>query len=371
MRRFAPIGLAVFLLLLAGWGSGIGFGDTPRVVCTVGCVLDVYPCIDPVTNRPASEGGSHCPSPGSGPGSTPEADSFSHGLATSVLRLVLGALALLICLWWWLNRDRVKVRPDAHDGRSEDRGELAVEGPAASVPDRDRPPNSDDGSSAKLKELSPVGPAGSTTPRSRLHRVAPIGVVLVVVVASALAGWPFMSSRSAEPSVSWGAPGFRGATAETTTVVTVTVGRPDCIYWDRTVPRSDTSWLAPPVVSYTPTAVTITLQPSDAFEHADRCWSTVNGRRVLGYILDVYDSVRVQLSEPLRGRALFDGSTSPPAARPYPTAAEVLAAKAEASAAAETARAEASAAARPPRLKRQRPRRPHRAPAASSAATRW
>jgi hypothetical protein len=56
--------------------------------------------------------------------------------------------------------------------------------------------------------------------------------------------------------------------------------------------------------------VTITLHESDSFDAA-KCAAS-------GF----YDywgiPVEVNLSEPLGGRALFDGSRSPPAARPYP-----------------------------------------------------
>ena len=153
------------------------------------------------------------------------------------------------------------------------------------------------------------------------------GVVLVAfVVVGALAGGLFVSSQSGpsfppERSVGWilydgfGPATFDPSKAETTTVVTVRVGVPSCQMGD--IPR-DSSWLAPPAVAYTTSAVTITLLTNDAFERT-RCFGTLNGRRVIGFILDSYTSVRVQLREPLRGRALFDGSTSPPKPRPYTT----------------------------------------------------
>lgn len=119
------------------------------------------------------------------------------------------------------------------------------------------------------------------------------------------------------PPVGWYSAGIYPASAQTATVVTVKAGIPTCIYWNMGRPRNDTSWLAPPTVAYTPSAVTITLRLSDAFDEIDGCSGTVSGRRPVGYILDIYAAVRVQLREPLGGRALFDGSTFPPAARPY------------------------------------------------------
>jgi hypothetical protein len=173
-------------------------------------------------------------------------------------------------------------------------------------------------------------PIGASAPRSGLRRIAPGVALVALVIVGALAGWLFVSSESAlslppERSVSWvlydgfGPATFDSSTAATTTSVTVRVGVPVCIYWNKSFPRGDTSWLAPPTVTYTPSAVTITVQTNDAFDAVKECGGTVNGRRSIGVVLDVYVSVRVQLSEPLGGRALFDGSTSPPAARPYKT----------------------------------------------------
>ena len=166
---------------------------------------------------------------------------------------------------------------------------------------------------------SATTPRTASAPRTGLRRVVP-GVVLVAfVVVGALAGGLFVSSQSGpsfppERSVGWGLT-LDPSTADTTTVVTVRVGVPSCLMGD--TPR-DSSWLAPPAITYTPSTVTITLLTNDAFEGTS-CFGTLNGRRVIGYVLDSYTSVRVQLREPLRGRALFDGSTSPPKPRPYTT----------------------------------------------------
>ena len=164
--------------------------------------------------------------------------------------------------------------------------------------------------------------------RTGLRRIAPGVVLIAFIIVGALAGWRFLQSESSrsfppERAVSWtlyagfGPTTFNPTTAQTTTVVKVLVGEPECSSRERTFPR-DLSWLAPPVVTYTPSAVTIALYTNDVFEAFKTCHGTLNGRRVVGVTLDVYRTVPVQLSQPLRGRALFDGSTDPAAPRPYP-----------------------------------------------------
>jgi hypothetical protein len=109
MRRFAPVGLAIFLLLLlTGCGPGIGLDDDLLPLCSVGCILDVYPCRDPVTN--ASEVGPHCPAQ--------PFDTVVHSLAWDALLLALAALALVVGAWWWLGRRPAKEPPDDDDGPS-------------------------------------------------------------------------------------------------------------------------------------------------------------------------------------------------------------------------------------------------------------
>jgi hypothetical protein len=72
---------------------------------------------------------------------------------------------------------------------------------------------------------------------------------------------------------------------------------------------ANSSWLTPDI-TYTPWSVMITLRIKDSYYQNRDC-----GR---GF----YDfwglPVAVPLQEPLGGRALFNGSTFPPAARPYP-----------------------------------------------------
>jgi hypothetical protein len=139
-----------------------------------------------------------------------------------------------------------------------------------------------------------------------------IGLALVgVVMLVAVAAWLLLPSSSVPPSrfVGWqlghgfGGPAFDPATAQTTTVIPVEVEWPAC--------APDGVWLATPAVTYTPVSVTIQLRMTDtaAAACADR---HVDGFHLSGTYLPV------QLSEPLGGRALFDGSSSPAAARPYP-----------------------------------------------------
>ena len=168
-----------------------------------------------------------------------------------------------------------------------------------------------------------------TTPRrvraaDGLRRVVP-GIVLVAfVVVGALAGGLFVSSQSGpsfppERSVGWilydgFGPAVSPTTAETPTVVTVRVGVPSCQMGD--TPR-DSSWLAPPAITYAASAVTITLLTVTS--QRTKCFGTLNGRLVIGYILDSYRSVRVQPQRTAQGPGAVDGSTSPPKPRPNTT----------------------------------------------------
>ncbi len=102
MRRLAPLGLAILLLLTAGSIWVLGVGSTPRPLCTVGCILDVYPCRDPVTGGPPVP---HCPEPAAG--------AATQSVAATTLTLALAALAALSLLWWWIDRGRPGPGPDA------------------------------------------------------------------------------------------------------------------------------------------------------------------------------------------------------------------------------------------------------------------
>jgi hypothetical protein len=72
---------------------------------------------------------------------------------------------------------------------------------------------------------------------------------------------------------------------------------------------ANSSWLQPDI-AYTAWSVTITMRIDDSYYQNAEC-----GRGFYDYW---GTPVAVPLSEPLGGRALFDGSTSPTAARPYP-----------------------------------------------------
>ena len=150
--------------------------------------------------------------------------------------------------------------------------------------------------------------------RTRLRRFVSIGLVLVgVVMLVAVAAWLFLPS-SVPPVrlVGWkldygyGGPAFDPATAQTTTVIPVEVEWPACVR-----DPGGLSWLATPVVTYTPVSATIQLRMTDTAA-ATCAASDVIGWYTSGLYLPVH------LSEPLGGRALFDGSSSPPAARLYP-----------------------------------------------------
>jgi len=155
--------------------------------------------------------------------------------------------------------------------------------------------------------------------RTGLHPIAIVGVMVLgaIVVGALVAVALPKSSFPPERTVGWKlnygymGPGFDPATAGTTTVVPVEVTRPVCA-------PNDLSWLGTPNISYASSAVTIQLRMSDAFDAA-KCTSVDKAGRlpVVGFYLSgIY--LAVQLKEPLAGRALLDGSMSPPAARPYP-----------------------------------------------------
>lgn len=116
MRRLAALGLAILLLLMAGSIWALGVGTPPRAQCTIGCILDVYPCRDPVTGGPPVV---HCPG-SAGPGSMLEADLLSRSTAATVLILALAGLGVLTFLWWWTDRGRPRPRPDGDDPPPDD-----------------------------------------------------------------------------------------------------------------------------------------------------------------------------------------------------------------------------------------------------------
>lgn len=86
---------------------------------------------------------------------------------------------------------------------------------------------------------------------------------------------------------------FDPATAQSTSVIPMVVDHPA---WTR-----ESTWLGEPAIAYTPWSVTITMHAREANpDPSCACW-VLSGMNAL-----------VQLSEPLGGRQLFDGSKSPP-----------------------------------------------------------
>jgi hypothetical protein len=128
-------------------------------------------------------------------------------------------------------------------------------------------------------------------------------IAIGVLSLAALGAWvlPPLAIQS-DRSVGWelghgfGGRKFDPATAQTTTTIPIVVDWPGCESGD---------WLAPPAIVYTPWSVTITMSTSDAFAAKNE---------PLGWCLSG-KYVRVQLSEPLGGRQLFDGSWFPAHAR--------------------------------------------------------
>jgi hypothetical protein len=161
-------------------------------------------------------------------------------------------------------------------------------------------------------------PSTASGPRTTLRRFAPVGlaVIGVVMLIGVLAAWTLLPSLSIPSSqvVGWkldygyNGPGFDPTT---TTVVPIEVNRPVCA-------PGDVSWLATPVIAYTPWAVIITMHMTDTFSESTKCVAHDRDSRLplVGNYLSG-DNYPVNLSEPLGGRVLFDGAKFPPAARPY------------------------------------------------------
>jgi hypothetical protein len=110
---------------------------------------------------------------------------------------------------------------------------------------------------------------------------------------------------------SW--PGLDPATAQALTVVGIEVHPPGC------APIEVGSWLAEPIITYTPWSVTITMHMKDTAPppptSSSPCPPHLDLPVLGGYRMG--NLYRVQLREPLGGRALLDGSSFPPQARPY------------------------------------------------------
>ena len=108
-------------------------------------------------------------------------------------------------------------------------------------------------------------------------------------------------------------PGIDSATAQAMTAVWIEVDPPGC------APIEVGPWLADPIVTYTPWSVTITMHMNDTAPPPLTSSSPCPPHQSLpvlgGYRMG--NAYHVQLREPLGGRALLDGSSFPPQARPY------------------------------------------------------
>ena len=148
---------------------------------------------------------------------------------------------------------------------------------------------------------------------ARRLATAAMGVLAIVLVVSLAV--PLVAPGLLIPSsrlLNWKlTSGTSGSRVQTTTVVGIEVEHPGC------TPTSGGSWLADPIVTYTPWSVTITMHMNDNPEFA-KCSSQQTPHEgslplVGGYLMGVL--VTVHLTEPLGGRALLDGSSFPPAER--------------------------------------------------------
>lgn len=103
---------------------------------------------------------------------------------------------------------------------------------------------------------------------------------------------------------------FDDASVDTPTVIPIEVQHPGC------APSEAGPWLGEPIISYTPWSVTITMQMNETVETAS-CFAQVRPSTELPLVGDFLMGLvyRVQLSEPLGGRTLFDGSSLIPAER--------------------------------------------------------
>ena len=152
-------------------------------------------------------------------------------------------------------------------------------------------------------------------------------VVGLATLAGAFAAWRLAPSPPASPrtgGVWWrltGGPestsafGEAGAPVLDQTTVQTTTEIPIVTYFPAPGGQlaTDDSWLGTPTITYTPMAVTITMHVSKSFSCGK---PTATSRPVCGWSLEPrYVRDPVHLSEPLGGRALFDGSVNPPVQR--------------------------------------------------------
>lgn len=157
----------------------------------------------------------------------------------------------------------------------------------------------------------------AAAPLSAFRRIAPVVALVAFVGVGALAGWLIVSSRSpsvpparlAEWQVNSDGTTFSQATAQTATAIPIA-------FFPRYCTGVHSFAQATPEISYTPDAVVVTLHVTESIVGSTDGDNTA----YLPTCAVQYDTAVpavIHLSEPLRGRALFDGSKSPPAARPY------------------------------------------------------
>jgi len=149
----------------------------------------------------------------------------------------------------------------------------------------------------------------------RLVTVAMGFLAILLVISIALQfvgpGWQIPSSRL----LNWKMNPVLGSrnpdAVQTTTAFGIEVEHPGC------TPTSGGSWLADPIISYTPWSVTITMYMNDNVANCGSQQTPHEGSLPLvgGYLMGVL--VPIHLSEPLGGRPLFDGSSFPPAERQF------------------------------------------------------
>lgn len=178
-----------------------------------------------------------------------------------------------------------------------------------------------------------LGPAPAPTPgsastrpgrpRPRLRFLGPAMVFLGTLILAA--DLVFVLSFPAHNIPGWWPLSWKIASGPNGSVVSTKAGQstiwievehPGC------TPSSGGNWLAPAAISYTPWSVTITMSMNELAANgpcSDPQFRPQSNRRlpeVGDYLMGVI--IPVQLSEPLGGRLLFDGSSSLPAVRPYP-----------------------------------------------------
>ncbi len=155
-----------------------------------------------------------------------------------------------------------------------------------------------------------IAPSIPATAPSRLRRFVPLGLIAIgLAMLLGLSVW-LVSPHTLGPTVEWGWPTLASGnpdptvTAHDATTIFVRFNEwPGCHPWDL---PGDTSWLTP-VITYTPTAVIITLRESEAY---------INRTPGQCGMYDTWGPEPIHLDQWLGDRTLYDGSVSPPVAEP-------------------------------------------------------